>query len=254
MRLIDLRTGSCKGFKARALFLSAALSAAAFSGGCYQDHVVRQVTPMPPEPMADEATQLRDYSQSVCFYHSGTVQAWPTRWYLETNPDRETRLNYVLDPLKMVAQTVSLPVTLVMEPPFEKVYYEGDVVPPTYTAMPPLPPRPGVSMANAYPDPLRQPNPPRVPGPPMDKPRLRMERTPGPETTPPAITAPETAPATTAPETAPATTVPDTAPATTVPGTAPATTTPDKAPAATAPDFPPPAPIPPAPPAPEPNK
>ncbi|HWE92643.1 MAG TPA: hypothetical protein VG269_01605 [Tepidisphaeraceae bacterium] len=265
MRLIDLRTGTRNGLKrrelkARALFLSAALSAAALSGGCYQDHVVRQITPMPPEPRADEATQVRGFSQSVSFYHSGTVQAWPTRWYLESNPDRQTRLNYVLDPLKMVAQTVSLPVTLVMEPPFEKVYYEGDVVPPTYTAMPPLPPRPGVSTANAYPDPLAQPKPPRVPGPPMDKPRVRMERTPGPETTPPGITAPETAPATTAPETAPATTapetapattVPDTAPATTVPGTAPATTTPDKAPAAPASDFPPPAPIPPAP---EPNK
>jgi hypothetical protein len=243
MRHSDLQTGARNGFKARAFCVLAALSAAAFSGGCYQDRAVRQITPMPAEPVADEATQLRDFSQSVVFYHSGTVQAWPTRWYLETNPDQETRLDYVLEPLKFITQTVTLPATLVLEPPFERVYYEGDVVPPTYAAMPPLPPRPPVSRGNPYPDPLAQPKPPRVPGPPMDKRRVKMERPPTTETMPPAATLPDTTAPATAPDTAPAT-APETAPAPVTNPTAPAATPvpAPQPPADPAPATPPPAP------------
>jgi hypothetical protein len=228
------------GFKSRALMITAA---AALAGGCYQDHAVRQITPMPPEPRADEATGLRDWSQSVAFYKSGTVQAWPTRWYLETYPDRETELDAAIDPVRFVMQFVSLPVTLVLDPPFERVNYEGDVVPPSYVAMPPLPPTPPISRADPYPDPLAQPKPPRVPGPPIDKRRVKMQRTPVQETAP--ATAPETTAPATAPETAPATTSPGTAPAATVPNATAPANSPVPAPQAApdrAPTAPPPAP------------
>jgi hypothetical protein len=222
MRQNNLSARIGKGLKSRALMITAA---AALAGGCYQDRAVRQVTPMPPEPRADEATQLRDWSQSVAFYKSGTVQAWPTRWYFGYGSDQQSRLDYLLDPLEFIAQVVSLPVTLVLDPPFERVYYEGDVVPPSYTAMPPLPPKRPISPADPYPDPLAQPKPPRIPGPPIDKRRVKMERTPVQETAPataPETTAPATVPAT-APETAPATTAPEAAPATVPSPTAPAT-------------------------------
>jgi len=69
---------------------------------------VRQVAPMPPEPMADEATRCATIRSRSASTTAARCRRGPRGWYLETNPDRETQLNYVLDPLKMIAQTVSL--------------------------------------------------------------------------------------------------------------------------------------------------
>jgi hypothetical protein len=46
----------------------------------------------------------------------------------------------VLEAPLFVFQTVALPVTLAITPPWTELHYTGATVEPTYTAMPPLPP------------------------------------------------------------------------------------------------------------------
>ncbi|HZK80241.1 MAG TPA: hypothetical protein VFC46_04220 [Humisphaera sp.] len=167
---------------ASALFCAATLSA--LGGGCSTPNVIKTPSPIAAEPPADEATELRGFRKSVAFYHSGATQAWPTRWYYAPNPDYTSVENYVADPVMEIAQTVTLPATLIVDYPFRKIYYDGDVVPASYTAMPPLPPEPYNSRENPDPDPLsavQEPVLPSIRPLPIERPPLIF---PPPETKP----------------------------------------------------------------------
>ncbi|HZL34954.1 MAG TPA: hypothetical protein VFC78_06575, partial [Tepidisphaeraceae bacterium] len=160
---LDLQTrrSAIRGSRLRILALATAagLAACMADAGCSSaPKVVKINAPLARSPQADEATRVRDWQPSVCSYQSGAVTAWPTRWYYAPNPDYTDRSNYVLDPLMSVVQAASLPVTLILEPPFaRKVIYAGDVPPPSYNGMPPLPPVPAIPVGNPYPDPLAMP-------------------------------------------------------------------------------------------------
>jgi hypothetical protein len=141
--------------------------------------VVKTPAPIAEQPTADEATELRGFQKSVALYQSGATEAWATRWYYDPNPDYITPFNYVADPIMFLIQTGSLPATMVVEPPFRKweidpkthhlvrrstaVIYAGDVLPETFTAMPPNPPALPESKANPDPDPLSAPQKPVAP-------------------------------------------------------------------------------------------
>src|SRR6185437_7843613 len=98
-----------------------------------------------------------------CFYRSGATQGYPTRWYYAPNPDYSPAQSFLAESGMLVVQTLSLPVTLVIDPPFQKVVYTGDVLPPTYTAMPPLPPEVVDGPPNPAPDPMSAQRPPLLP-------------------------------------------------------------------------------------------
>ena len=172
----------------RVLCAAVGLGASATFLGCATTNPVKTPAPVAREPVADEATRARNWPVSVAYYHSGATEAWPTRWYYQPNPDYEGRLNYITDPVMFLVQTLSLPVTLGSEPPFDKkVIYAGDVLPPSYSAMPPLPPALAQSQNNPDPDPLVAPRPKAAPMPPPS-PRVRPA---------PMIVPPRTMPATT---------------------------------------------------------
>lgn len=97
------------------------------------------------EPMyADAAMVQRDYSPSIAYYPTGATQAYSTHWPYEGQETKIQELNAVVDPVLFLAQTVMLPVRMVTDPPGKFINFYGPVVPPTYTAMPPLPPEPGL--------------------------------------------------------------------------------------------------------------
>ena len=149
--------------QSRTLYAAAATALALAGIGCTTPNVIKTESPALAQGPVDEATELRDAPKSVAFYHSGAVQAWPTRWYYAPNPDNTTVENFVADPVMFLVQAASLPVTLGPDYPFRKIYYAGDVVPPSYNAMPPLPPEPTISIASPYPDPLSAPQEPVLP-------------------------------------------------------------------------------------------
>jgi hypothetical protein len=115
------------------------------------------------QPQADEATEFRASRQSVALYQSGATQGYPTRWYYAPNPANSTPENFVGDSVMFIAQTASLPVTLVTDYPFRKIVYAGDVLPPSSTAMPPLPPEGLQTAPVPSPDPLVAPREPLLP-------------------------------------------------------------------------------------------
>lgn len=176
--------------------------------GCGSTKVVKIPERIAASPPADRATDLRGWQPVVATYQNGGTQAWPTRQYYQPNPDSEERVNYLLDPLMFLAQSASLPVTMAMEPPFEKTIYDGEVPPPSYAAMPP---RFLGTPVNPDPDPLAAPKPrsgpPLPPRPVLPPPQVILPDQSGapPKTAP---MPPETAPV--QPQTLPA---PQSAPA-----------------------------------------
>ena len=92
-----------------------------------------------PRLTVDEATQLRNYDQSVSYYATGasvaggTAYLWQTH---ETIPDGYRRYTDV--PIAL-GNFLSMPVGVFVESPWDKQVYRGESVPPTYTANPPLP-------------------------------------------------------------------------------------------------------------------
>ena len=135
--------------------------------GCYSATsapvIVKTPAPVSAQPADDETANFRAWPRSAALYHSGATEAWPTRWYYAPNPDYIEPEDYVIEPVMMTVQTVTLPITLIPDYPFRKVVYCGDVLPASYTANPPLPPEPMVDPVNPDPDPLVAPPPPYLP-------------------------------------------------------------------------------------------
>jgi hypothetical protein len=87
----------------------------------------------------DAAMQRRDWERSVAWYPNGDtvagVNRFPLRTYGTTSggPDWQAAL---LDLGAAAIQSAALPFTYLVVPPFAPQVYTGDVIPPTYTAMP----------------------------------------------------------------------------------------------------------------------
>ena len=170
----------------RLAWIACPLSAAALLGlgGCATPDVVKTPASVAAQPTADEATQvLRQWPPSYALYHSGATQAWPTRQYYSPNPDNTDVVNFITDPAMFVVQVVTMPAVLIPDYPFRKIYYDGDVLPYSYSAMPPLPPEPAYSNSIPDPDPLIAPAPPEnraFPVPPNEVPPLIVPPEPAP--------------------------------------------------------------------------
>lgn len=100
-----------------------------------------QSSPVNGPPVADQATQKRDWSPSVAQYSSGAVQGFPLRETIQVS--RKGPLHAVREPTAFLANAAVMPFTLITTPLFAQRIYYGDEVPPSYTAVPPLPPEPG---------------------------------------------------------------------------------------------------------------
>ena len=130
-----------------ALALSAGI--AATFAGCTTN------PPAKPEPVStatlpvDEAMQRRDWPRTAAEFESGATIAGATRFpyapqtvgdgasYAVLGPERS---NALLDNLFFIGQSIALPFTYFVDPPFVKKEYRGVIYEPTHFAMPLLPP------------------------------------------------------------------------------------------------------------------
>lgn len=104
------------------------------------------------EPLTiDGAMQQRDWERSTAVYANGDTIAGPTGFWYEPRPDQPEWRYAVLETPLFVFQTVALPVTLAITPPWTNMRYTGAEVGTTYTAMPPLPPSYATAEINATP-------------------------------------------------------------------------------------------------------
>ena len=108
-----------------------------------------------PEPVStailpiDEAIQRRDWPRTAAEFESGNVIAGATRFPYapQTTGDGASRAvlgpersNALLDNVFFVGQSIALPFTYFVDPPFVAKEYHGVVYDPTHYAMPVLPP------------------------------------------------------------------------------------------------------------------
>ena len=123
------------------------LLAALIAGGCAQQP--QSYTP-PPIPI-DAAMQRRTNDRAVSWYPNGDTVSGHNRFPFRTNVPEGSN-DYVgaaYDIGASLAQTVALPFTYLFIPPFAPAVYHGEVIGPTYTAMPPMrPPDPGVKVGD----------------------------------------------------------------------------------------------------------
>jgi hypothetical protein len=122
---------------ARALVTSLALLAPALAGtGCTQ-----QPASAPPEkPMiVDAAMQRRDWERSAAWYPNGDTLAGVQRYPLRSgggNLGDPDYANAFYDLLASAGQTIALPFTYLVVPPFAPQVFTGENIPPSHTAMP----------------------------------------------------------------------------------------------------------------------
>lgn len=132
-----------------ALALAAAAATAALAGCTTSPKP--QVEEASTAPVAiDEAMQRRgDWPRVAAEFKAGGVEAGVTRFPYQPQtegPDAgraifgNERSNALLDPIFFVAQTIALPFTYIIDPPFTEKTHRGVVYDATYTAMPLLPP------------------------------------------------------------------------------------------------------------------
>jgi hypothetical protein len=143
----SIRNGSGAATFAKRLASVALLAAGMLDTGCAHHTQPRPYEVSQPavtaEPMyTDEAMRQRDWAPSTASFANGTVQAFATRWPYEGQETRFPLLNGVLDPVIFLTQAAILPVRMALVPPGTLVNYNGQVMQPTYSAMPPLPPEP----------------------------------------------------------------------------------------------------------------
>jgi hypothetical protein len=94
--------------------------------------------PTPSPLVVDEAMQHREWDRSVAPFPNGSTVSGHNRFPLrtESQPDDNEYALAAYDVGASLAQTVALPFTYLFIPPFAKAVYHGEVIGPSYTAMP----------------------------------------------------------------------------------------------------------------------
>jgi hypothetical protein len=92
-----------------------------------------------PPMVLDDATQIRNYDQSVSYYPSGATVGGGTGYLWQTHETIPPGYVRYTDVPVALSNMVSMPVGVFIENPWEPQVYRGESVPPTYTANPPLP-------------------------------------------------------------------------------------------------------------------
>lgn len=114
--------------------------------GCQSWLPIEPVGNIPPDEqsqspvLVDGAMQMRQWEPVAARCARGDVIAGPTGFWLQPKQADPQCLNAVIESPLFVAQTVALPVTIWLPPPWTEVRYTGATMQTTYTAMPVLPP------------------------------------------------------------------------------------------------------------------
>lgn len=115
-----------------------AILALAMFPGCVRKSA--QTPDMVTEPVAtDEAMQKRDWPLKSALYQNGSTVAGPTQFNYIGKPEQPEWTYYYSDFGAFMANMGLLPYNLIAHPQWTTQVYTGAVVPPSYTAVPPLP-------------------------------------------------------------------------------------------------------------------
>lgn len=107
--------------------------------GCQRAYVPTTAKLNPAPILVDDAMAQRHWSTSVVMYANGSSTGFPTLYpYVPRTNTPEFEQAWT-GPGLMIAQTVALPVTVFITPPWELTLYRGIYTPPTYTAVPVMP-------------------------------------------------------------------------------------------------------------------
>jgi len=109
------------------------------AGGCQVVSPTPPVEKMNTTPLViDEAMQIRDWEPVTAYYDSGAVVAGPHNFPLEPSPDLPYGFDFLTDNVLFGGQAVVLPITVIIDPPWNDVTYRGVRQDPSYTSAPPL--------------------------------------------------------------------------------------------------------------------
>jgi hypothetical protein len=128
---------------------------------------VQRIRNAPPDTpgdaplLVDQAMQIRDWDRSTALYANGDTIAGNTGFWYQPRWHQPEWVYPIIETPLFVGQTLALPVTLSIQPPWKQVNYTGVSMEPTYSAMPPLPPPATVEASPAEAQP--QPSPPTQP-------------------------------------------------------------------------------------------
>jgi hypothetical protein len=144
--------------------------------GCTQQ---QPAAPVPAPMEIDAAMQRRDWERSAAWYPNGDTLAGVNRFPIRSqggNPADNDYVNGVLDLGASIAQTIALPFTYLVVPPFAPQVYTGEPIPPTHTGSPSLlPPTRNARYGQVVPAPedqlqrLQSPEPLPPPVPPREQ-------------------------------------------------------------------------------------
>jgi hypothetical protein len=126
------------------MFVALAMSAAGCQG------ISKQYPPAPVNNtplVVDEAMQIRDWDRKTSYYANGATVAGGTAYCWETADWVKEGDRKLTDAPVAVLNFVCVPVGLFVNSPFEKQVIRGEVVPPSYTAQPPLPGAPPANVS-----------------------------------------------------------------------------------------------------------
>ena len=87
----------------------------------------------------DDAMSQRQWGQVSSLYANGTSVGNPIYYNYTARRDVPDGENIVTGPVIFTCQTISLPVLMVITPPWEEVVWRGVYTPPTFTAVPATP-------------------------------------------------------------------------------------------------------------------
>ena len=127
---------------------------------------IRNAPPdMPGEAplLVDQAMQIRDWDRSTALYANGDTIAGNTGFWYQPRWGQPEWVYPMIETPLFVGQTLALPVTLAIQPPWKQVRYTGVTMEPTYSGMPPLPQSGGVDASPVEAEPQPQQSPPTQP-------------------------------------------------------------------------------------------
>jgi hypothetical protein len=107
--------------------------------GC-QANVPNGVERLNNSPLiVDEAMQLREWEPVPTYYANGDTVADGTGYMYHTHETIPDPYRRVVEPVVGTMNIALLPVGVFLNSPFRPQVYQGAILPPTHTAMPPLP-------------------------------------------------------------------------------------------------------------------
>jgi hypothetical protein len=117
----------------------AALSLSGMIAGC-QRNVPPSMEKVNNAPLAnDDAINKRDWEKTTSYYGNGDTIAGGTGYMFQTHETVTDPYRRIVDPTISSMNMVLLPIGVFVNSPFQPQVVQGEMIPPSYTAQPPLP-------------------------------------------------------------------------------------------------------------------